>query len=487
MAGGGRGAVSGIDRRAFVHTAGAVAGSLLLTRSARGAPNQTWNPASRQADLLLRGAVVFDGTGAPAVEADVAITGDRISSVGRSLTESGAVEVDLTGLALAPGFIDIHSHTDLELLVNPRAESKIRQGVTTEIAGQDGSSTGPWTADRAASMRDTYRSRYGVELDFSDLPGFLGSLERQAAAVNLASMIGHGTVRGYVMGNDDRPATDAELAHMQSLITRALEAGACGLSTGLEYTPGAFANLDELVALAALLKGTGFPYATHMRNEDDQLFAAIEEALNVGQRAQVPVHISHLKAQGTSNWWKVDPVLETLEAARADGLEVTYDRYPYVAYSTGLGLLFPLWARDGGTDALLARLEDVLVAGRIEAAVRDKIGRAKFTELDKQRNAFLASLNPVQREFLLRNTHLRPVDPQMIAILDRAGAIGTVKNIRESEAARDRFRANPVRIDVGEVPEREISATSQPTGPPQPFRISPEGAADIARLTAPQR
>ncbi len=367
--------MSGIDRRAFVHRAGAIAGSLLLTRSARGAPNQTWNPANRQADLLLRGAVVFDGTGAPAVEADVAITGDRISSVGRSLTESGAVEVDLTGLALAPGFIDIHSHTDLELLVNPRAESKIRQGVTTEIAGQDGSSIGPWTADRAASMRDTYRSRYGVELDFSDLPGFLGSLERQAAAVNLASMIGHGTVRGYVVGDDDRPATDAELAHMQSLITRALKAGACGLSSGLEYTPGAFANLDELVGLAALLKGTGFPYATHMRNEDDHLFAAIEEALNVGRRAQVPVHISHLKAQGMSNWWKVDPVLETLEAARADGLEVTYDRYPYVAYSTGLGLLFPLWARDGGTDALLARLEDALVAGRIEAAVRDKIAR----------------------------------------------------------------------------------------------------------------
>lgn len=355
-----------MKRRSFLRTsAAAAAGTALIGPRA-------WS-ASARIDGVLRGAVVYDGTGAPPVEADVAVSGDRIVEVGRRVAATGTAEVDLRGLALAPGFVDIHSHTSLVLLVNPRAESKIRQGVTTEVVGQDGGSVGPWTEEGYRRTRERYRERYGVEIGFRDLAGFFARLERSGAAVNLASMVGAGTVRGAVVGMDDRPATEAELARMVEHVEAALRAGACGLSSGLEYTPGAFADAAELAALARPLRGTGLPYASHMRNEDDRVIGAVEEALHVGRMAGVPVQVSHLKAQGRRNWWKAEPILGLLESARADGIDVAFDRYPYVAYSTGLSSLFPVWARDGGTRAFLDRLRNPDVQPRIEAAVRAKV------------------------------------------------------------------------------------------------------------------
>jgi N-acyl-D-amino-acid deacylase len=361
-------------RRAFIGTA---AGFVTAATGILPSLHLFVRPGRRRvtADLLLRGALVYDGSGTPSVEADVAVTGDRITAVGRALDAPGAQVVDLAGLALAPGFIDIHSHTDLGLAIDPAASSKIRQGVTTEVTGQDGDSIGPWREDEARETRERYASRYGVDLDFADLGGFFRWLERNAPGINLASMVGAGTVRGYVIGQDDRPATTAELEQMAVLVTDAVSAGACGLSTGLEYVPGAFADLGELVALAQPLRGTGLPYASHMRNEDDHLIGAIEEALNVGRGAGVPVQVSHLKAQGQRNWWKAEPVLHMLEAARADGIDVMYDRYPYVAFSTGLSNLFPVWARDGGIERFLQRLDDPSTAPRIEDAVRAKVAQ----------------------------------------------------------------------------------------------------------------
>ncbi len=324
-------------------------------------------------NLIFRGGLVFDGTGAPPREADVAVAGDRIASVGPGQPAPSAEEVDVRGLAIAPGFIDIHSHTDMELFIDPRAESKVRQGVTSEVAGQDGGSLGPWSAEQADRVRQDYRDRHGVDISFHDLAGFFQTLDRQPAAVNLASMVGQGTVRQYVMGGANRPATEPELGQMVGLIDEALRAGACGISTGLEYLPGTFSSLEELARVAQPLRPLGLPYATHMRNEDDQLFAAVEEALNVGREAGVPVHISHLKAQGKRNWWKAESILGSLMAARGDGVDVTYDRYPYVAYSTGLSSLFPVYAREGGATAFLARLDDAGEAPAIERAVRDKV------------------------------------------------------------------------------------------------------------------
>ncbi|MBX6366175.1 MAG: D-aminoacylase, partial [Gemmatimonadetes bacterium] len=291
------------------------------------------------------------------------------------LSGRGRRELDLRGLALAPGFIDIHSHTDLTLLIDPKAESKVRQGVTTEVVGQDGSSVGPWREEEAAATRESYRRRYGVDIDFHDLDGFFRRLERQGAAVHVASMIGAGTVRAFVVGEENRPATAEEIRRMQALVAEALRIGAVGVSSGLEYTPGAFADTAELVALSEPMKGMGLPYASHMRNEDDRLFAAIEETLTVGRTAGVPVEVSHLKAEGERNWWKQAPVLDALETARKSGLDVMFDVYPYVAYSTGLANLFPTDVRDGGNAAFLARLRDPSMRERLEAAARDKVAK----------------------------------------------------------------------------------------------------------------
>jgi N-acyl-D-amino-acid deacylase len=340
------------------------------TPTASPTPSETGSGADP--DLVLRRATVFDGTGTPGLEVDVAVVGDRITQVGR-ITATGIEEIDLAGMALAPGFIDIHSHADLSLLVNPNAESRIRQGVTLEVVGQDGNSVGPMSDAGFRATRDRYRDAYGVDIDFRDLGGFLDRLDRTPATVNLATMIGHGTIRGLVVGGGDRPATEAELQRMGALIREALDQGAVGFSSGLEYTPGSFADVTELVALAGELRGTGYPYASHMRNEDDRLFAAVEETLRVGWMAGVPVQISHLKAQGERNWWKAEAVLRTIEAARSSGLDVHFDRYPYIAYATGLSNLFPAWARSGGSGAFIRRLSDPAQLPAIELFARAKV------------------------------------------------------------------------------------------------------------------
>ncbi len=327
---------------------------------------------SGRQSLVIRGGTLYDGTGGPPRSGDLAIAGDRIAEIGAVRTV-GQIEIDARGMAVAPGFIDIHSHADLSLLVNPRAESRIRQGVTLEVVGQDGSSIGPWSDSGFAFTRDRYRDSYGVEIDFRDPGGFLDRIDRERPAVNVATMVGHGTVRGLVVGSADRPATATEIAQMQKLVRESLVRGAVGLSSGLEYTPGGFARLDELVALATVLGGTIYPYATHMRNEDDRLLAAIEEAIHVGEIAGVAVQISHLKAQGVRNHWKATTALAAIEAARRSGVDVHFDRYPYVAYATGLSNLFPSSARAGGTAAFLARLDDPDTGPGLERACRDKV------------------------------------------------------------------------------------------------------------------
>ena len=351
-------------RRTFVRTSAVTAAGTLF------APGLVYG--RRRADVVLRGATVFDGTGRPGRDVDVGFTGDRITDIGTNVA-AGSVEMELRGLALAPGFIDIHSHADLSLLINNRAESRIRQGVTLEVVGQDGNSVGPWSDAGFEATRDRYRGQYGVEIDFRDPAGFLERMDRERAAVNLATMVGNGALRGLVIGNEDRPATDAELAGMKELLREQINRGCVGLSSGLEYIPSGFADAAELVEMAAVLRGTGYPYASHMRNEDDRLLAAIEEALHVGRLAGVPVQVSHLKAQGRRNYWKADAALSLIEQARAEGIDVHFDRYPYTAYSTGLSNLFPSSLRSGGSQAFLGRLRDPDTAGRLEKAGRDKV------------------------------------------------------------------------------------------------------------------
>ena len=360
-----------MDRKRFISAAGVVGTGAVL-----GAAAWTRAPLpitrSGRADLVLRGATIYDGSGSPPFEGDVSVVGDRIAAVGR-VADTGVEEIDLRGLALAPGFIDIHSHADLSLLVNGRAESRIRQGVTLEVVGQDGNSIGPWSDERRVQTDERYQRSYGVGIDFHDVGGFLDRIDRERPAVNVASMVGQGTIRGHVVGSRDRPANDNEILLMRRFVREALEGGGVGLSSGLEYTPGSFAGTDELIAIVKELAGTGYPYASHMRNEDNRVLQAVEEAIQVGIVAGVPVQVSHLKAQGERNWWKADAAVEVIRRAGEGGLNVHFDRYPYVAYQTGLSNLFPAAMRSGGSAAFLRRLRDETEGPVLERAARDKI------------------------------------------------------------------------------------------------------------------
>jgi N-acyl-D-amino-acid deacylase len=316
-----------------------------------------------QADIIIRGGTVFDGLGASGVEGDVAIGGGRILSIARGIRTRGAVEIDARGRAVAPGFVDIHSHGDGNLWADPRAESLIRQGVTTIVVGQDGSSRAP----RTAGGRED--SRY----QFENFDALWSALTHLSPSVNVASMVGLGTIRDIVVGDTDRPATAAEMVRMEQFVRDAVAAGACGASTGLEYTPGAFAPRDELIALSRHLAARRLPYATHMRNEDDRVLEAIDEAIAVARGAGCPLEISHLKCEGPRNWGKLDQAFTRIADARAAGCDAAFDRYPYVAYQTGLTNLFPVWSRDGGTDAFLARLADATTSARIRTETLAKV------------------------------------------------------------------------------------------------------------------
>ncbi|HEY0243526.1 MAG TPA: D-aminoacylase [Gemmatimonadaceae bacterium] len=313
-----------------------------------------WVHLRAEHDLIIRGGTVFDGMGTEGRLLDVAIEGDRILSIAPRIEAKGREEIDARGLAVAPGFIDIHSHGDGNMAEDPRVESVIRQGITTMVVGADGGSRATGASDKSFAA-------------------MLGEIDKLRPGPNVASMIGLGSVRGAVVGDVDRPATPDELARMVAMVDSALNDGACGASSGLEYTPGAFASRDELIALTRPLAGRRLPYATHMRNEDDRLVEAIDESIAVARGAGCPLQISHLKTQGPRNWPKLDQVLVLIQAARAARTDVMFDRYPYVAYATGLTNLFPVWSRDGGIDRFLARVSDSATAGRIRQQTLAKV------------------------------------------------------------------------------------------------------------------
>jgi len=345
------------DRRQFVAT------STAAMLAACAAPLVRKRAAS---DLIIRGGTVFDGSGAAGVELDVAMTAGRITAIGRNLAERGTEEIDARGLAVAPGFVDIHSHGDGNLEEDPRQETLIRQGLTTIVVGQDGSSRAPRARARTSGAEPGEESAQSFGAVFD-------AINKVQPSVNIASMIGLGSVRGAVVGEDDRPATPTEMARMVAMVQQALAQGACGASSGLEYTPGAFAPLGELIDLCKPLAGRNLPYATHMRNEDDQLLDAIDESIAVARGAKCRLQVSHLKTQGPRNWNKLDAAFARIMEARKAGIDAAFDRYPYIAYQTGLSNLFPVWSKDGGTAAFLAKLTAQGSALRIRA---EAIGKA---------------------------------------------------------------------------------------------------------------
>lgn len=313
-------------------------------------------------DLIIKNGKIIDGTGAGWYRGDVAISGDRIAAVGTRLEGAERI-IDASGLFVSPGFIDAHSHSDGAILINPRAESKIRQGVTTEVIGQCGTSAAP--REKLNAEMKAMLAEQGLELSSLTMKDYLQLVEERGSAVNIVPLIGHGTVREEVMGYDNRPCTPAELEKMKALVAQAMEDGAFGMTTGLIYPPSCYGDAHEMHELARVVASYGGFYATHMRNEADGLLQSIEETLEVARQAGLPVHISHYKVCGEDNWGKSTQGFELIEAARRNGLEVTLDQYPYTATSNALKSMIPSWAHEGGNEGLRRCLEDAELRARI--------------------------------------------------------------------------------------------------------------------------
>ncbi|MBV9551754.1 MAG: amidohydrolase family protein, partial [Alphaproteobacteria bacterium] len=307
-------------------------------------------------DILIRGGTVIDGSGAPGECADVAIEGGRIARIGADLAVDGADRViDADGLAVTPGFIDIKTHSDFVLPINPKAESKVRQGVTTEIIGHCGFSVAPVLPGKTQLLAD-YLSGGAPWLPFRELsfPEYLDTFP--AVSVNAGMLVGHNTLRLMAMGLEDRAPSEAEFAQMAGLLDEGLAAGALGFSSGLFTPPGSFAAPDELLRLCATVARHRAGYFTHVRDESDGILESVEEAIAVARAHRIHVEIVHLKCSGVNNWGKAATVLETIAQARADGLEVDCDAYPYAAGANPLKNLLPPWVQVGGNAAMLARL-----------------------------------------------------------------------------------------------------------------------------------
>lgn len=314
-------------------------------------------PMPPRFDVVIRNGHILDGISDMAVKADLGIIGDRIESLGRLEPDSARAVIDATEKIVSPGFIDIHSHTDYELMINPKAESKIRQGITTELSGNCGGSVFPHK-QTLTRYEQAIKKSLGIDFSWTDLRGYHDVLQKRGTAVNHATLVGQGTVRQHVMGSERRSPTADEMNSMKKLVAKALEQGAFGISTGLEYAPDRFSTTEEIIELCKITAQSGGFYATHTRSEDTALLEAVGEAIHIAQAAGVPLQISHLKASGEGNYYKIPMVLDLIERARDRGLEVTADRYPYTAFATSLSIMFPIWALDGGQKKFIERLKD---------------------------------------------------------------------------------------------------------------------------------
>ncbi|MCK5635191.1 MAG: D-aminoacylase, partial [Anaerolineales bacterium] len=318
-----------------------------------------------QFKIIIKNGTIIDGSGTRTFEKDIGIIGDKIVAIDELENATADIIIDGKGLVVSPGFIDIHSHTDLELIVNPRAESKILQGVTTEVSGNCGSSPFPFNDSDFKEADENAFEWYGFHLDWRNIEAFLRKLEDQKVSINYATLTGHGSLRSCVIGKNDVQPTVEQLAEMKNILERTMQEGSFGLSTGLEYAPGSYALTSELIELNKTVARHNGIYATHMRSEYDRVEEAVQEALQICKKAEVSLQISHLKAANHANWGKVDHLLEMIHGAAESGMPVTADRYPYIAYSTGLTGFLPLWCLEGNTDDVLNRLRDKTLITKI--------------------------------------------------------------------------------------------------------------------------
>src|ERR1043165_4577511 len=359
----------------------------------------------QQFDVIICDGIVYDGTGGTPVRADVGIKGDRIAAVGNLSRATAPTIVEANGLAVAPGFINMLSHSETSWFEDDRSLSELRQGVTTQIFGE--SSMGPLNEEMKKRRRES-QGDVKFDIQWTTLAEYLNYLEKQGVSQNFASFIGAPTIREYVIGLEDKPPTPAQLDQMRELVRREMEAGALGITTALIYPPAFFAKTDELIELCKVAAKYKGKYTAHMRSEGAQLIEAVQETIRISREAGLPAEIYHLKASGEANWPKMDEVIKMIEKARRQGVKITADMYTYPAGGTGLDASLPPWVFDGGREAAYKRLQD--------PATRQKVAEAVRTPTNDWENLYLLSGSP-DRILLasFRNDNLKPLTGKTLA------------------------------------------------------------------------
>jgi N-acyl-D-amino-acid deacylase len=434
-------------------------------------------------DVLIRNGIVYDGTGQPGRRADVGMRGDRIAVVGDLSGATASELVDATGLAVAPGFINMLSWATESLLVDGRSQSDIRQGVTLEIFGE-GSSMGPLT-DEMKQRRLERQGNLKFDITWTTLAEYLQELERRGVSTNVASYIGATTIREHVIGLDDRQATPEQLERMRALVRQEMEAGALGIGSSLIYAPAFYASTEELIELCKVAAEYRGKYISHLRSEGVRLLEALEELIRISREANIPAEVYHLKAAGQANWPKMDQAIARIETARREGLPITADMYTYTAGSTGLDASMPPWVLDGGYEAAFRRLKDPEQRKKIAAAIR--------TPTDDWENFYLAAgspdriilvdfrsdaLKPLTGKTLAEAAKMRgedPIDAIMNLVLEDQSRVGAVYFLMSEENVRKQIA----------LPWMSFGSDGASLAPELPFTLSsphPRAYGNFARL-----
>ncbi len=390
-------------------------------------------------DVIIKGGTVYDGSGRAPVRADVGIKGDRIAAVGNLKSATAATVVDATGLAVAPGFINMLSHSENSLITDPRSMGEIKQGVTTQIFGEG--SMGP-LSDEMKQRRSAAQGDAKFDIPWTTLAEYLTYLETRGISQNVASFIGAATVREHVIGLEDKAPTAEQLQQMRELVRREMEAGALGITTALIYPPAFYAKTEELIEMCKVAAKYKGKYTAHIRSEGNQLIEAVKETIRISREAGLPAEIYHLKASGETNWQKMDQVIKMIADARRRGMKITADMYTYTAGATGLDASIPPWVFDGGREAANKRLQDPETRKKIAAQIR--------TPSDEWENLFMLAGSP-DRILLVgfRSEQLKPLTGKTLAEVARMRGKDVVETIMDL-VLEDRSRVGTVYFMMSE-------------------------------------